>query len=92
MATTCEKCGLRENEVKGGSGIEPKGRKIILNITDPTDLSRDVLKAEMAAVRIPELDFETVEGTLGGKFTTIEGLLTDIKNQVGFPGAVEPLN
>lgn len=82
MATSCEKCGVRENEVKCGAGVEPKGRRIVLKITDPTDLSRDVLKSDMAAVRIQELDFQTEEGTLGGKFTTLEGLLTDIKNQV----------
>ena len=44
MATTCEACGHRDNEVKGGSGIEEKGTRIKLKITDPTDLSRDVLK------------------------------------------------
>jgi hypothetical protein len=33
-------------------------------------------------VRIPELDFETEMGTLGGKFTTLEGILVDIKSQV----------
>ena len=31
---------------------------------------------------IPELNFELMMGTLGGKFTTLEGLITDIKNQL----------
>ena len=44
MATVCDACGHKDNEVKGGSGIEPKGTKITLKITDPTDMSRDVLK------------------------------------------------
>ena len=46
MATNCDACGNRENEVKGGSGIEPQGRKISLNITDPSDMTRDVLKVD----------------------------------------------
>ena len=46
MATTCDACGLRENEVKGGAGIEEKGKKLSLRITDSTDLSRDVLKVD----------------------------------------------
>lgn len=31
---------------------------------------------------IPELELELAEGTLGGRFTTIEGLLTRVKEQV----------
>ena len=44
MATTCDGCGSRTNEVKSGSGIEPKGRKITFQVMDIEDLSRDVLK------------------------------------------------
>ena len=44
MATNCDACGYRDNEVKGGSGIAEKGTRIMLKLTDPTDLSRDVLK------------------------------------------------
>ena len=44
MATSCDACGFRENEVKGGAGIEPKGTRIKLKLTDAKDLSRDVLK------------------------------------------------
>ena len=31
---------------------------------------------------IPELDFEVSSGSIGGRFTTVEGLLTSIKEQV----------
>ena len=41
-----------------------------------------VLQSETCSVLIPELDFETDMGTLGGKFTTVEGLLEDFKTQV----------
>ncbi len=47
MATICDACGYRDNEVKSGSGIEEKGTEINLRITDPTDLSRDVLKVRL---------------------------------------------
>lgn len=33
-------------------------------------------------MRIPELDFDAEMGTLGGKFTTLEGLLENIKDQL----------
>ncbi|KAK2153758.1 hypothetical protein LSH36_287g03012 [Paralvinella palmiformis] len=32
MATACDICGNRENEVKGGAGIEEKGTKITLKL------------------------------------------------------------
>ena len=44
MATVCDSCGHRDNEVKGGTGIEPKGRTISLLIKNQEDLNRDVLK------------------------------------------------
>jgi len=44
MATVCDTCGVKDNEVKGGSGIEPQGTRITLRITTALDLSRDILK------------------------------------------------
>ena len=44
MATSCDYCGHKTNEVKSGGGIEPVGTRITLKVTDPTDLNRDVLK------------------------------------------------
>lgn len=82
MATVCDVCGKRDNEVKSGTGIEPTGTRITLRLTDASDLSRDILKSDTCAVRIPELELEMEEGTLGGQFTTIEGLLTQVKEQL----------
>ncbi|GFR89691.1 zinc finger protein ZPR1 [Elysia marginata] len=84
MATTCDKCGLRENEVKSSGGVEPKGQVMSLVVNTPEDMARDVLKSETASLRIPELDFDMEPGTLGGKFTTVEGLLQDVKTQVNY--------
>ncbi|XP_050766775.1 zinc finger protein ZPR1 [Gymnogyps californianus] len=82
MATNCDSCGHRTNEVKSGGAIEPQGTRITLRITDPSDMTRDILKSETCSVEIPELEFELGMGALGGKFTTLEGLLKDIGDLV----------
>lgn len=82
MSTTCDSCGYKSNEVKAGGPISQKGRRIILNITDAEDLSRDILKSETCGLRIPEVDLELNPGTLGGRFTTLEGLLTQVYEEL----------
>ena len=82
MATVCDSCGYRTNEVKSGTGVSPKGTKITLRLTDQSDLSRDILKSETASLEIPEIQLELHTGTLGGKFTTIEGLLQSVSDQL----------
>uniref|UniRef100_A0A1B6K080 Zinc finger protein 259 n=1 Tax=Homalodisca liturata TaxID=320908 RepID=A0A1B6K080_9HEMI len=44
MATTCETCGVRTNEVKSGGGIEPLGQRIVVKVNNKDEFSRDVLK------------------------------------------------
>lgn len=44
MALACDYCGHKSNEVKGGSGISEKGKLIKLRITEPLDMTRDILK------------------------------------------------
>jgi len=68
--------------VKSGSGIEPKGRRIRLKVTGVDDLCRDLLKSETCSLEIPDLDFEVGGGMLGGKFTTLEGLLSNLKEKL----------
>ncbi len=58
MATNCDYCGHKTNEVKSGGGIEPKGTKITLQITDPSDLSRDVLKVSEKTVMLDCMPFK----------------------------------
>ncbi|KAF6107232.1 ZPR1 zinc finger [Phyllostomus discolor] len=82
MATNCEYCGHRTNEVKSGGAVEPLGTRISLHITDPSDMTRDLLKSETCSVEIPELEFELGMAVLGGKFTTLEGLLKDVRELV----------
>lgn len=82
MATTCEACGVRTNEVKAGGGIEEKGVKIEVKVMSRDDFSRDVLKSETCHVAIRELDVEVGPSALGGRFTTVEGLLTAMRDQL----------
>ena len=44
MSTNCDICGYRDNEVKSGSAISEKGKRITLKVEDREDLSRDILK------------------------------------------------
>lgn len=82
MATVCEGCGSRTNEVKSGGGIEEKGVKIEVKITSRDDFSRDVLKSETCHLAVRELDVEVGPSALGGRFTTVEGLLTAMRDQL----------
>lgn len=82
MATVCEKCGCRTNEVKSGGGIEDKGVKFEVIVESRDDFSRDVLKSDTCSLKIRELDVEVGPYALSGRFTTIEGLLTAMKDQL----------
>jgi|Transcript_32002 zinc finger protein len=74
MSLTCEKCGYKSNEVKGGGEIASHGTRITLRAETTCDMSRGVVKSDTACVAIPEIDFELKESGLG-LYTTVEGLL-----------------
>lgn len=85
MATICDVCGNKTNEIKSGTGIEPTGVHIEVEVKTKNDLTRDVLKSETCDLKIPELDLEVGPHALGGRFTTIEGLCLAIKDQLNDP-------
>ena len=84
LAFNCDDCGYRTNEIKAGGGVPLKGRKWTLTVsgTKPEDMHRDVLKANTARVSIQELGFEMEPGSLGGVYTTTEGLLGQIHDKL----------
>ncbi|KAF2198595.1 zf-ZPR1-domain-containing protein [Delitschia confertaspora ATCC 74209] len=82
MSTVCDHCGYRSNEVKTGGEVPEKGRKIILQVENKEDLSRDILKSESCAMSCPELNLSVEPGTLGGRFTTVEGILTQVRDDL----------
>ena len=78
MAFNCQFCGYRTNEVKGGGAIPAMGMQITLTINSEEDMKRDVLKGHSAMLIIPQMDLELSHGSLGGVYTTIEGLMNKI--------------
>jgi zinc finger protein len=78
MSFTCEYCGFRNNEVKGGGAIPTRGTEVTLIVKSELDLHRDVLKSDSCSVEIPEIELEMQHGTLGGTYTTIEGLIAKL--------------
>jgi zinc finger protein len=82
MSTNCERCGYRDNEVKSGVAISETGRKLTLKVEDASDLTRDILKSETAGLAIPSIELSLDHGTLGGRFTTLEGLLQQIYDEL----------
>lgn len=98
MSVNCDKCGYRDNEVKSGGAISEKGKRITLKVEDREDLSRDILKvspvfgqwvivpdllqSESCGLKIPEIELVLEAGTLGGRFTTIEGILDQVYEEL----------
>ncbi|KXX82774.1 Zinc finger protein ZPR1 [Madurella mycetomatis] len=82
MNTTCDDCGYKSNDVKTGGEIPEKGKKVTLRVSKPEDLARDILKSESCALECPELNLSVNPGTLGGRFTTVEGLLTQVRDDL----------
>lgn len=82
MSTVCEHCGYRSNEVKTGGEVPDKGRRIMLKVQAKEDLLRDILKSESAVLSCPELQLRVEPGTMGGRFTTVEGILTQIRRDL----------
>jgi zinc finger protein len=84
MSSTCPTCGYKDNEVKSGGKIKPLGKKVTLKIEagDEDALSRDILKSDTCGLAIPEIDLVLQPGTLGGRFTTVEGILNEIYDEL----------
>ena len=78
MAFTCDKCGYKSNEVHASGEITGFGKRITLHVKDPLDMTRSLLKSDTCTLSIPEAHLELSPGTLGSKFTTVEGMLDSI--------------
>lgn len=82
MATSCDHCGYKTNDVNVGGAVPEKGKRITVTVKTMEDLSRDILKSGTCALKSKTLGLEVQPGTLGGRFTTIEGLLTQVRDQL----------
>jgi len=45
-------------------------------------MNRDIFKSDTCFVSIPELEIELQPGTLGSVYTTVEGLMTKMQEQM----------
>jgi zinc finger protein len=82
MSTSCDDCGYKSNDVKTGGEVPKLGKKITVRVKTDVDLARDILKSESCALECPELHLSVNPGTLGGRFTTVEGLLTQVRDDL----------
>ncbi|KAK7196244.1 zinc-finger protein ZPR1 [Novymonas esmeraldas] len=82
MAFKCDYCGYKSNEIKTGGEINEKGLRLTLHVTSEDDLKRDVLKSETATLHIPEVHLELAPGTLGGFFSSVEGTIMQVRDQL----------
>ncbi|KAL4773128.1 ZPR1 zinc-finger domain-containing protein [Aspergillus nidulans var. acristatus] len=82
LSNVCDHCGYRSSDVKTGGEVPEKGKRITLSVETITDLHRDILKSDTCALHSEELEVTVQPGTLGGRFTTVEGLLTEIRDQL----------
>lgn len=82
MAFVCDFCGYRNSEIKEGGGIGDKAKRITLTVTEESDLNRDCFKSDTAKFTIKELDFDMQAGSLGSVYTTVEGLLAKLGDEL----------
>ncbi|GBG33766.1 Zinc finger protein ZPR1 [Hondaea fermentalgiana] len=88
---SCSGCGYTYRKVRSVDPIrtadvaplEPGyGRRIILNVQDESDLSREVLRSDDCTFRVPELELEV--STRAGAMTTVEGCLQHVGTSLRF--------
>ena len=82
MNTSCNECGYQTKDVKTGGEVSAKGKRIWLEVKSTKDLHRDILKSESCLLKIPDFELSVEPGTMGGKFTTLEGLLTQLRDDL----------
>ncbi|KAF6736239.1 Zinc finger protein ZPR1 [Oryzias melastigma] len=72
---SCAACGWANTEIQSAGQIQEQGVCYTLRVRTKQDLNREVVKADSATTRIPELDFEIPPFTQKGSLSTVEGLL-----------------
>lgn len=82
MAFKCDFCGYKSNEVRSGGHLSEKALRLTLTVTSEDDLKRDVLKSDSATLIIPEVHLELAAGTLGGFFSSVEGTIVQVRDQL----------
>lgn len=92
MSIVCEFCGYKTSEIKnGGIGdgettpthqVSEYGLELELTLSTPEDLNRPILQSETASLSIRELEIYQPQSSGEGAYTTVEGLLRKLKDQL----------
>ncbi|KAI6009378.1 ZPR1 zinc-finger domain-containing protein [Pisolithus microcarpus] len=86
ISTNCEHCGYRNNEAKSGATNsengenhpEDRGPRRFKQGYPESGSDFDIWKSETCGLTIPEIYLVLQPGTLGGRFTTVEGILEQV--------------
>lgn len=73
MATNCDVCGHKTNEIKSAAGFEETGVRITLEVKEEADLKKEVVRSDTCDITIPELALH-LSSTGSGRYTTVQGL------------------
>lgn len=73
MATNCDVCGHKTNEIKSAGGFEEKGVRITLEVKGEADLAKEVVRSDTCDISIPEFSLH-LSSTGSGRYTTVQGL------------------
>lgn len=82
IAFVCDECGYRNSEIKEGGGMGENAKKISFRVETIKDLNRDVFKSHTASFSIAEAGLDMDSGSLGSLYTTIEGLIVKVKDEL----------
>lgn len=74
----CPHCHFNNCELNSGLEIAEMGIEYKIDVRDPLDLNRMIVKSDSASIAVPELDLEIPAKTQKGEVTTIEGILTRV--------------
>jgi C4-type Zn-finger protein len=83
FSTSCHTCKTKKvHATVGEATARHTATCITVEVSRLLDLDRDIVKSEFARVEIPEVGLELAQGTLGGKYTTIKGLIDAIVEDI----------
>ncbi|EAN33588.2 ZPR1 zinc-finger domain protein [Theileria parva strain Muguga] len=78
MSFVCDNCDYKTNELKPGGGVKKYGKVWHLKINSIDDIKRDIILSNTCDITINELELFISAGSLSSLFTTIEGLINKI--------------
>lgn len=84
MAFECSHCGERNNEVQFAGQLAPRACIFTLKVPagDTGVLNRQVVKADSATIRVPEIELEIPPEAQRGTLSTVEGVLMRVAQEL----------